>query len=663
MFQPLCVTIIGLTLLFHSAKGTTRQIIVEENFIYSNPYHDVWNSPNDSSTCCVTGDCICRSFFLALNNLTSNTILGHNSPTVFYNYNGALEFLHCKTIKIEGVSWNGCGNNTGDYNIHDNYNDNYYESSLLNGTDDYDFDPDLYFHDQEQYSVAGIHFQSSSSISFSLCTFQHFVGQAIKLMNVSECINISSCSFINNSYAGDGAAIYVAEAENAMQMLLYINETYFGINGPAKSIVYLHGHRHQMSAYKHTLISNSRFSFNQATPLFLIDEIIHVSGNILFEENVAYSGAAISSISSNIIFDENCFVGFYKNITTAGGAIYLLNHSIVSFASNTTVHFFDNTALYGGGAIFSDYYSEIIFEAKSNASFVNNTASMDGVLYSGLNSNIKFKNNSFVQFVHNTAEGQIPNNKGCTGSCGGAIFQESHSTILFSAKSLALFTNNDATQSGGAVHSYNYSEVIIEGKTLFINNTSQFGGALYFNSTCVFKFKGNVSVEFDGNVAISGGGAIVCYSNCSITFQQLAIVRLTGNSAEKGGAISCGLNCDISFKQFNNTAVKNGGAINLFTISTVNIKGYSMVHFLNNTVTSQNSIVFSSSVSQSDTSRSIIDILLRVSITTIITTDGSSGYGGAISLFDDSVMSLGKKSKVIFQSNKAKQWWGYKHSA
>ena len=243
MFQPLCVIIIGLTLLLHSAKGITREIIVEENLTYHNPYHDVWNSPNDSSNCCVTGDCVCRSFFLALNNLASNvvinittdvllpslatlvnleniTILGHNSPTVFYNYNGALEFLHCKNIKIESVKWNG-----------------YF----------------IRFHEHLMASVTGIHFQSSSSISFSLCTFQHFVGQAIKLMNVSEYTNISGCEFINNIYRGDGTAIYVSK--RPLQMLLNINETYFGINGPANSIVYLHGHQHQMSAYKHILIS------------------------------------------------------------------------------------------------------------------------------------------------------------------------------------------------------------------------------------------------------------------------------------------------------------------------------------------------------------------------------------------------------------------------
>ena len=784
MFQPLCVIIIGLTLLLHNAKGITRQIIVEENLTYYNPYHDVWNSPNDSSNCCVTGDCICRSFFLALNNLTSNvvinittdvllpslatlvnleniTILGHNSPTVIYNYNGALEFLHCKNIKIESVKWNG-----------------YF----------------IRFHEHLMVSVTGIHFQSSSSISFSLCTFQHFVGQVIKLMNVSEYTNISGCEFINNIYRGDGTAIYVSK--RPLQMLLNINETYFGINGPANSIVYLHGHQRQISAYKHILISNSRFSFNRATPLFLIDETIHVSGNILFEENLAPSGAAISSISSNIIFDENCIVGFYKNRAYYdGGAIYLFNHSFVSFASNTTVQFFYNTASFGGGVIFSEYYSEIIFKAQSNTSFVNNTASMGGALYSASNSSIKFENNSFVQFIHNTAEGQIRNNKGCTWSCGGAIFQGYHSIILFSAKSLALLTNNDALQSGGAIHSYNYSEVIIEGSISFISNTAQYGGALYFNFACAFKVKDNASVEFDGNVATSGGaiygldvfyrailysssisfdqnsnviftknkasrlggaiasdiikfsgssivtftentahcggaiscdsdkgdvifqqnstvtmhhndakengaaicftatldlsfylikgnkpslasikfrdnvyvifssnhatfngGVINCHSNCSITFQQKAIVMLTNNSAESGGAIFCELSCGISFEQFthvlfvNNIAIgKNGGAISLLRNSTVNIEGYSVVHFLNNTAASQNSIA-----SQSDAaSRLSTYLILQAALTLIVRTDSSGGYGGAISLFDRSVMSLGKNSTVMFKDNKA----------
>ena len=107
-----------------NAKEITNQIIVEENLTDYHPY-GVWNSPNDSFTCCVIGDCHFRSFLVALNNLTSNflinittnvllpsavnleniTILGDNSPTVFYL--GGLEILNCKTIRIEnvGILW------------------------------------------------------------------------------------------------------------------------------------------------------------------------------------------------------------------------------------------------------------------------------------------------------------------------------------------------------------------------------------------------------------------------------------------------------------------------------------------------------------------------------------------------------------------------------
>ena len=129
---------------------------------------------------------------------------------------------------------------------------------------------------------------------------------------------------------------------------------------------------------------------------------------------------------------------------------------------------------------------------------------MGGALYSALNSSIKFENNSLVQFAHNTAKGESLNHE----PCGGAIFQEFHSIIVLSAKSLALFTNNNATQSGGAIHSSAYSEVSIEGNASFKNNTAKFGGALCFDPVCAFKFKGNTLVEFDGNIAAADGGAI-----------------------------------------------------------------------------------------------------------------------------------------------------------
>ena len=99
----------------------------------------------------------------------------------------------------------------------------------------------------------------------------------------------------------------------------------------------------------------------------------------------------------------------------------------------------------------------------------------------------------------------------------------------------------------------------------------------------------------------------------------------------------------------NNIAIKNGGAISLRRNSTVNIEGYSVVHFLNNTVTSHNSIA-----SQSDAANRLSRyLILHAVLALIIRTDSSSGYGGAISLFDRSVMSLGKNSKVMFKDKQS----------
>ena len=84
--------------------------------------------------------------------------------------------------------------------------------------------------------------------------------------------------------------------------------------------------------------------------------------------------------------------------------------------------------------------------------------------------------------------------------------------------------------------------------------TAAIGSFVYFKRYRPFlasiNFRDNVFVTFSSNHATFNGGVINCRSNCSITFQQKAIVMLTNNSAESGGAIFCELSCDISFEQF-----------------------------------------------------------------------------------------------------------------
>jgi len=66
-----------------------------------------------------------------------------------------------------------------------------------------------------------------------------------------------------------------------------------------------------------------------------------------------------------------------------------------------------------------------------------------------LYSNIIVEGN--VSFINNAAQS------------GGVMHQQHYSIILFSANSLVLFVNNSARESGGVIHLYSKSKVIIEG--------------------------------------------------------------------------------------------------------------------------------------------------------------------------------------------------------
>ena len=94
-------------------------------------------------SCCIYGNCSCRSLYSALANLTSNvlinittdvelssiiqrvnlaniTITGYNNPTVNCNNSGGLHFISCSNCTIEGITWIRCGarNISGDGNAY-----------------------------------------------------------------------------------------------------------------------------------------------------------------------------------------------------------------------------------------------------------------------------------------------------------------------------------------------------------------------------------------------------------------------------------------------------------------------------------------------------------------------------------------------------------------
>ena len=172
-----------------------------------------------NTSCCVYGNCSCNSLDHALANLTSNvlinvttdvtlssltkpsnleniSIVGHNNPTVNCTSIGGIYFTFCHNCIIQGIVWDGCGRK--------NQENNYIYSS----------------------AEPALKLSYSSNITIHHCSFQHSIGQAIVLSEVTGDVNINQCQFVYNShYSGDGAAIHylLNNVTNHPQLLLKIN--------------------------------------------------------------------------------------------------------------------------------------------------------------------------------------------------------------------------------------------------------------------------------------------------------------------------------------------------------------------------------------------------------------------------------------------------------
>ena len=244
------------------------------------------------------------------------------------------------------------------------------------------------------------------------------------------------------------------------------------------------------------------------------------SSSAVFSSNYAGgAGAICSCINSYISFKENSSPVFSNNTAIAGGAIYSLINSSISFEEYSFPLFSNNIANATGGAVSSGRKSDIVFEGKSSPVFTNNVAKLGGAIYSHI---IVFKGTSTAEFSNNIAAHQ-----------GGAIFDRISRTfdgfsvttftakvqggaiylrdgsVSFKATSTTLFSNNTATDGGGAICFAYGGNISFEGfsTVVFKNNVAEYGGAM-FATTFEYKsdiiFSDNSTVSFTNNNATFG---------------------------------------------------------------------------------------------------------------------------------------------------------------
>ena len=644
-----------LAVMVHYVVGEQIRIVqVSELIIYNDNFSSSSGNYNSSHVCCVYGNCTCNSLDHALANLNSNvlinittnvtlsslidrsnlqnvSIIGHNDPTVNCKNDAGIHFKFCRNCIIQGIAWNKCG-----------------------------------------LSKAGLKLSNYSNVTIQNCSFQSSLGRVIVLSEVSGNININDCNFVNNTYSiGHGAAIHYCSNDSAATFVFYVNNCRFTQSKHGKSLIYIeNGFEHSNMTFCNSVFQDnigvSIFLVNQkillnGKLLFQNNNAvngtgIHISNhstvvfgedsNVTFVHNSAddVGGAIFSRNLSTVLFDQNSKVTFISNSGKYGAALCSLENSQVIFTENSEVKFESNFVKDHNqvlrGIIYIANYVNISFESNATALFSNNTAYIGGAIYAINNCHISLKANSSVVFSNNTAD------------YGGAVYVIKFSSIYFEGNSTGTFDNNIASKYGGAIRAYDNSNIRFEGDSttvhMFNNNTALHSGGAIGAYKSSISFEGNSVMQFSNNGAGFGGAIFLWVSN--IYFKWESATSFNNNNASNyGGAIRTYDNSNITFEgnsvvQFSNNTGTYGGAVYLRRFSNIYFEGNSTTMFSNNTV-----LYHGGAIRNFDNS----NVYFKGNSTTEFSNNAASYYGGAICSFDYSNICFQENSSMVFNNNTA----------
>ena len=615
----------------------------------------VWCS-DQKSFICLSKKCYCNKLEHLLDGLKSNalvnitgtvtlstvvkleylrniSIIGYNNITVICVNSSGLILDSCSDLTIAGITWIGCG-----------------------GYDNIIYLPVL--------RLQHIFF---SNIIIQKCTFQYSLGIAISLYDIySKSVTINHCNFMNsNQYKDHGAAIYYSNKIDYIfnpifnpifdpTFIIIINCT-FSYNGIAKSIIYFDDTKypgHDLNIYFNT----SNFYNNQGISVYLSrDTSLHVSGDVLFENNVAENGAGIYiSDHSTVTFDESSNAKFINNYVDHNGAAIFLNyHSNVTFEQSSVVTFNDNKAS-TNGTIYSEASSNVTFKANCNVTFNSNSITQYGAaIYSFDNSHVTFTENSKITFSNN-----IVSSNDIDLQHGGIIYSENNGYISFEGNSFIVFTNNIADY-GAAILSFSNSSITFKDSSsvTFSNNIVQYCGVLTSVLFSSIVYKDNTKVTYDNNVVsrtiveISTAASTMCtFQRSNVIFSGRSSVIYTNNTAGGGGAlVFCNSNLIIeeySTVTFNNNIAQysSGGAFTCYNNSNVTIKGNSNVTFNNNKASQDGGAIYSYDMCK---------ITFKNSSTSTFIKNAARNNGGAMFSSQLSEITVEGNSTIAFNDNTA----------
>ena len=612
----------------------------------------VWCSySNEKSFICLSKKCYCNNLEDLLNGLKSHTsvnitdnvtlssviefeyisnisIIGYNNINAICVNGGGIYLYQSSNLTIEGITWIKCGNNNT---------------------------PVISIHHIINKPIV-----PSSGIIIQNCAFQRSMGEAIVLF-VNEDVNIYHCNFTNNHHD-----VVVIIQYN------YIDNANFEVD------------KYIPRSFKHILnLKDTSFYNNQGVSVYVISGcILQISGDVLFENNVAENGAGIHiGNNSTVIFCESSNTKFINNyVDNNGAAIYQTCHSNVIFDQNSIVTFTDNKAT--NGTIYSEDSSNVTFKRTCEVTFNSNSATQFGAaIYSTDNCHVTFTDNSKITFSNNVVS---PNDIGL--QYGGIIFSQSISDISFEGTSFTVFDNNTA-DFGAAILSLHNARIRSkdQSKVLFNNNkvrscgvlTSALFSSIHFNDNSTVTYNYNIGLytiinnsEFSASamctfqrsdVIFSGysfttflnnaGNGAVVFSESDVIIKDHSVIDFKNNFAQysSGGAFTC-YNSNVVIEGFSNLtfnsnkASQDGGAIYSHNMCKITFKDNSTSTFINNTARNNGGAMHSIQHSQ-----------CTLQGNTIITVNYNMADNGGAFQFTKSIITFKEASTVSFYNNTAKR--------
>ena len=375
-------------LLFQLSKVTKSMLLLVNNNCTYYSLVDVLDNAVSNSVIDIPVDSV-LSDVVHFEHLENIKIIGHGNPSIDCDGVGALHFVSCHKVTIEGITWRECG----------------FKGESVR---------------------PGITLDSSSTIKIKNCAFHNCTSQAVVLSNIAGDVSINNCSFThNNEYSDHGTAIHYTPGNTNKKFFLVIRNGVFSHNGIAKSVVYIGGSADKQKGK--VCLQNSSFTNNQGVPVYVSYHRLHLNGSVTFDGNSAINGGAIYGHQSIITFNGESGVNFSHNsVSYSGGAIYL-NESDLNFQEFANITFNENSAE-SGGAIFSKFLSHVSFNDNTSVFFTHNNATFGGAVYCKNNSTVSFTDHSVVNFDGNNAS-----------RSAGSVFIQECSKVIVSGKSSVTF--------------------------------------------------------------------------------------------------------------------------------------------------------------------------------------------------------------------------------